>query len=237
MPDTPQIVEVGPGLGDLTAVILEKCRVTAIEIDRDLIAQLQVRFASDLARGRLRLICADVLEMWGESLLDRTYAIVANLPYYAATEVVLRALADPFCESLVVMLQLEVARKLAGLDGRNSLSLLIESVGCAELLFEVPPTAFTPVPKVTSAVVRIIKRRAAYDRAFSEFLKMAFRQPRKRLQKNIEAPKELFDELKIGENARAHELTLADYEKLYKGIENGRNTGAADRKKRRERRE
>ncbi|GHV01452.1 ribosomal RNA small subunit methyltransferase A [Campylobacterota bacterium] len=232
MPDqTVKIVEIGPGLGDLTASILRTRELTAIEIDTDLCEELERRFAPEIASGRLVLRNGDVLELWRTSLLDHRYAIVANLPYYAAAEIILRALRDPNCVSILVMVQLDMARKFAGLDGSNPLSLLTATVGNAELLFEVPPTAFTPVPKVFSAVLRITKQQGAYDRGFSEFLREAFTQPRKRLLTNIKGERSrtiaAFVATRLDENIRAHQLTLEEFHKLYtllKGQMNGRES-------------
>jgi 16S rRNA (adenine1518-N6/adenine1519-N6)-dimethyltransferase len=219
-PDYP-LVEIGPGLGDLTEAILAKGSLTAIEIDRDLIGKLERRFSAAIAEGGLKLICADALIAWEEGLSDKPYAIVANLPYYAATEIILRALRDPLCVALTVMTQLEIARKFCALDGENSLSLLVRSIGSAKLLFEVPKEAFSPAPKVTSAVMRIDKTKARYDEGFSRFLKTAFRSPRKRLTNNIAVGAEALKALGVGENARAHELSLEQFEKLYKGLTDG----------------
>jgi 16S rRNA (adenine1518-N6/adenine1519-N6)-dimethyltransferase len=154
-------------------------------------------------------------------LSDEPYAIVANLPYYAATEIILRALRDPLCVALVVMTQLEIARKFCALDGANSLSLLVQSIGSAKLLFQVPKEAFSPAPKVESAAIRIDKAKARYDEGFSRFLKAAFRSPRKRLTNNIALPSGALAAIGAGENARAHELSLEQFERLYKGLTDG----------------
>ncbi|MDR2151709.1 MAG: 16S rRNA (adenine(1518)-N(6)/adenine(1519)-N(6))-dimethyltransferase RsmA [Helicobacteraceae bacterium] len=221
-PDYPKrIVEIGPGLGDLTEALLAKGNLTAIEIDAALAATLQKRFAAAIAAGELTLLCADALEAWENGLASEPYAIVANLPYYAATEIILRALRDPLCKSLIVMTQLEMAQKFCATRNANSLSLLVRSIGSAELLFEVSKEAFEPAPKVESAVIRIVKTQDRYDEGFSRFLKTAFKTPRKRLASVIQAPIETLEAIGIGKNARAHELSLEQFKNLYKGLKNG----------------
>ncbi|MDR1912789.1 MAG: 16S rRNA (adenine(1518)-N(6)/adenine(1519)-N(6))-dimethyltransferase RsmA [Helicobacteraceae bacterium] len=216
-----EIVEIGPGLGDLTEAILARGNLSAIEIDGDLIAILKKRFAAAITRGELTLINADALEAWKTGLSSKPYAIIANLPYYAATEIILRALRDPLCREIVVMAQLEVAQKFCGANGANSLSLLVQSIGSAELLFKVPKEAFKPAPKVESAVIKIVKTKPSYDEGFSNFLKEAFRAPRKRLTNNIKAPIETLKSIGANENTRASELRLEQFETLYKGIKSG----------------
>lgn len=218
-PDYPtRIIEIGPGLGDLTEAILAKRALTAIEIDANLVGVLRKRFASAIAQGRLTLYCADALEAWKNGLANEPYAIVANLPYYVATEIILKALRDPLCKTIVVMTQLEVAQKFCALGAANSLSLLVQSIGSAEMLFKVPKEAFNPAPKVESAVMKIVKTEERYDEGFSRFLQRAFKTPRKRLANALNAPITTLEELGIGANARAHELSLEQFKRLYKGL-------------------
>jgi len=191
MPDgSLPIVEIGPGLGDLTSELLRVRSVTAFEVDKRLCEHLRDAFAAEIDSGRLTLICGDALEHWEEgSLLAGPYHLVANLPYNIATRLILNALHDPMCRSLRVMTQKEVAHKFAARPGErdfSSLSVLAESCGHAAVRFEVPPEAFVPPPKVTSAVLAIDKERSLDDRGFERFLKTAFAQPRKKLSKNLE---------------------------------------------------
>ncbi|MDR2905381.1 MAG: 16S rRNA (adenine(1518)-N(6)/adenine(1519)-N(6))-dimethyltransferase RsmA [Helicobacteraceae bacterium] len=211
------IVEIGAGYGDLTAELLARFnKLTAYEVDRDLIAPLEKRFERELSSGALTLICADILNIWRANLLFCDYEIAANLPYYIGTEIILRALADTNCRAITAMLQLEVAEKFCGKNGRNSLSLLAQSCGAADFLFEVGGDCFDPPPKVTSAVIRVEKRLKSYDKNFAEFLKKAFSQPRKKLAKVMNLPRGALSAIGVKEGARAHELALADYENLYK---------------------
>jgi len=188
--DDLPVAEIGPGLGDLTAALIRVRHVTAFEVDKRLCEHLSIQFAPELDAGRLRLDCGDALERWEQgSLLDEPYHLVANLPYYIATHLILRALHDPWCQSVLVMVQKEVAIKFAARSGDrdfSALSVLAANAGVAQVRFEVPPEAFVPPPKVTSAMLSIEKERSLEDARFEQFLKIAFAQPRKKLSKNLE---------------------------------------------------
>jgi len=226
--DELPIVEIGPGLGDLTKELVRIRRVTAYEVDRRLCDYLGKRFSREIADGRLRLECGDVLERWKRGgLSDRPYRLVANLPYYIATNIILKALRDPHCRSTLTMVQWEVAEKFAAREGNrnfSALSVLAGSAGEARIRLRVPPEAFNPPPKVDSAVLEIRKERNLEDRDFETFLKGAFRQPRKTLMKNLSSvyPKTvlepLFEELGLRRNQRPHEVGTALYHRIYHAV-------------------
>jgi len=225
MPNTSNlVVEIGPGLGDLTQKLLEKKDVIAFEIDRDLCQLLKRKFNQEIEKGRLKLICDDVLDHWEQTLLNQEYDLIANLPYYVATNILLKALQDRKCKNVLVMLQKEVADKFSAKVGdRNfsSLAVLSQSVGEVKKLFNVPPNAFDPPPKVDSAVLLIRKEKNLEDKGFMEFLKRAFKQPRKTLLKNLsqhyekELLRSLFDSLGIASTIRPHEASTSIYHRLY----------------------
>ncbi len=223
--DSLRVAEIGPGLGDLTKELILARNVTAFEVDKRLCEHLTSTFSTPLRQGRLTLECGDVLERWGEgSLLDEDYHLVANLPYYIATNIILKALKDERCQSVLVMVQKEVAEKFSASSGEKAfsgLSVLTQRVGYAELLFDVGSENFVPPPKVTSSILLIRKNRSEDDRAFEEFLKVAFKQPRKKLSKNLAThyPKDkieaLFSQLHIKPNIRPHEAETSMYHHLY----------------------
>ena len=109
------LVEIGPGLGDLTKNLVKYKEMTAYEVDTDLIRILESKFAIEIKENRLKLIHTDVLEAWDkqETLHDGKYDLIANLPYYIATNIILRAFEDDNCESIIVMIQKEVALKFS----------------------------------------------------------------------------------------------------------------------------
>ena len=106
-----KLVEIGPGLGDLTKFLVDVKSVEAFEVDTDLCKLLQSEFQEEISTKRLQLNCGDVLKAWKSALVDEEYDLVANLPYYIATNIILKALEDPMCKNILVMVQLEVAEK------------------------------------------------------------------------------------------------------------------------------
>ena len=228
--DTLPVVEIGPGLGDLTKALLRSAKdVTAFEVDRRLCEHLTETFEEPIRQGNLILKCGDALEHWEqESLMDEPYHLVANLPYYIATNLLLKALHDPWCQSILTMVQKEVALKFSAQPKErdfSALSVLADSVGEATLCFEVEPEAFVPPPKVTSAVLSIVKFSSLDNRRFEDFLKIAFSQPRKKLSKNLSGqyPKEeiakIFTNLGLRENIRPHEAATSLYHQIYTALE------------------
>ena len=223
--DDLKVAEIGPGLGDLTKELVKVRNVTAFEVDKRLCEHLTTEFEEPIHKGNFELRCGDVLERWESgSLLDEPYHLVANLPYYIATNIILKALRDELCQSVLVMVQKEVAVKFAASVKQkefSALSVLASTVGEATLCFEVEPEAFVPPPKVTSAVLLIEKKRSLDDEKFEAFLKIAFAQPRKKLSKNLMASfsKELvnqtFEKLEIDPNLRPHEAETSIYHHIY----------------------
>jgi len=238
------IVEIGPGLGDLTRKLLSvEKKVAAFEIDLELCRYLQREFAEAIEEKRFILHCSDVLQKWKEgSLVEYPYHMVANLPYYIATNIILKGLADPNCRSLIVMVQKEVAEKFAAKEGEKSfsaLSVLAGSIASVELLFEVGPESFEPPPKVTSAVLKMTKFRdyiaseegeGCFENGttfeqFEAFLRTAFSAPRKILLKNLsrdysgEKLTQIFEELGIPRQARPHQLSVSNYHLLFNRLQ------------------
>ncbi|HHO42301.1 MAG TPA: 16S rRNA (adenine(1518)-N(6)/adenine(1519)-N(6))-dimethyltransferase RsmA [Epsilonproteobacteria bacterium] len=223
--DTLRVVEIGPGLGDLTKVLVQNKNVVAFEIDKRLCEHLSLTFKQEILEKKLLINCGDVLTYWQKGeLLNEPYHLIANLPYYIATPIILKALEDTQCQSILVMVQKEVAKKFAANPKEkefSALSVLASTVGTAKICFEVPPEAFVPQPKVTSAVLMIDKNRSWQSKEFEQFLRHAFAQPRKKLMSNLssaidkERVKEVFIKLGIPDNIRPHEITTDDYHKIY----------------------
>ena len=222
-----KIVEIGPGLGDLTKFLVDVKSVEAFEVDTELCTLLQSKFRKEIDTKRLHLHCGDVLEHWKSELVDEPYDLVANLPYYIATNIILKALADPQCKNILVMVQLEVAEKFCATEGEKvfgSLGVITQSVGTAKIVVKVPPTAFDPQPKVDSAVFLIEKRTNRSDKLFEDMLRVAFSQPRKTLMKNLskrfdkEKLLSAYEELELSLTIRPHQLSTQDYHQLYRHI-------------------
>ncbi|MBU1659771.1 16S rRNA (adenine(1518)-N(6)/adenine(1519)-N(6))-dimethyltransferase RsmA [bacterium] len=238
-----KIVEIGPGLGDLTKFLVDVKSVEAFEVDTDLCKLLQSTFKEEIATKRLHINCGDVLQAWQSSLIDEPYDLVANLPYYIATNIILKALADPMCKNILVMVQLEVAEKFCATHGEKvfgSLSVITQSVGTSHIMVKVPPTAFEPQPKIDSAVFLIEKNHDRNDEDFEDMLRVAFKQPRKTLMKNMSEfydknlLQEAFSELSLTLTIRPHQVSTHDYHQLYKLTNkrslDGRRESGNDRK-------
>ena len=236
--DTSNIVEIGPGLGDLTLRLLKISKVKSYEIDRDLEKILTAKFADELENGRFELVLGDALEIWQNGgLSEKKYFLAANLPYYVATNLILRAIDDDNCLGFVVMVQKEVALKFCA-TSKNSefgaISVLANLFGKWEFLFEVSPLAFEPPPKVTSAVMRLVKNEFLSEHKkfanldeyaeFKGFLRICFSAPRKTLFKNLSSKfdknllNEIFANLQISQTIRSHELDFALFLKIFKNL-------------------
>jgi 16S rRNA (adenine1518-N6/adenine1519-N6)-dimethyltransferase len=150
------VLEVGPGRGALTDILAERAgRLIAIEYDRALATLLRERYAR---RGNVLIAEADVLDVSLGELAAGPYVLVGNVPYYITTPILFHALAPPRADRSVYLVQREVAQRLVARPASKeygALTLNVAAVARAELLFGVPAGAFTPPPKVESAVVRI----------------------------------------------------------------------------------
>ena len=153
-----RVLEIGPGLGILTGGLLEAgAAVTAIELDPGLAAYLRGRFAAEIDAGRLNLIEGDALDLQLLELVPAPFRVVANLPYHITSPMLHRLLERPPApERLVLMLQAEVADRIAAAPGQMSyLSAFVQYHAAVEVALRVPPEAFEPAPKVSSAVAVI----------------------------------------------------------------------------------
>lgn len=159
-----RILEVGPGLGILTGGLLAaRSAVTAVELDRRLANRLEAAYGEAIALARddpsapggLRLVRGDILDQPIPQLLSPPYAVVANVPYHITSPILHRLLgAPPRPERLVLMLQREVAERIAAKPGQMSyLSVFVQYHATVRIAFGVPREAFEPAPEVESAVV------------------------------------------------------------------------------------
>jgi 16S rRNA (adenine1518-N6/adenine1519-N6)-dimethyltransferase len=184
--DGERIIEIGPGLGALTEPLLQRISaLAAIELDRDLASRLQQRYNA----GQLELIQADALRVdWEALLVERKARLVGNLPYNISSPLLVR-LAQ--CAERVIdqhfMLQREVVQRIVATQGAHygRLGILLQAFYQCENVLDVPPQAFTPPPRVDSAVVRMIplsRPRVPDADLLSGLLAAAFNQRRKMLR-------------------------------------------------------
>lgn len=216
------VIEIGPGTGALTRYLSEKAgRVVAIEFDRDLISELERRFSGS---GRFELINEDALHLVLSRFDIGRLKIVANLPYNVATPILQRlALQREYISTMVLMFQREVADRVTAALGskeRGYLSVLSENAFDVERLFDVAPTAFVPVPKVWSSVVRLVPRPKEPDEAaLLSLVSAGFMHRRKTMLNNLrslfENAVDVLKEAGIDPTRRAETLALGEWKALF----------------------
>ena len=224
-----EVLEVGPGVGVLTTELVSRVRrVLAVEVDPRMATVLR----ETVAHPSLEVVEADAMGIDPADLFGgRPYSVVANLPYNLATALVRRLLSMPAPSrpvEMVVMMQREVAQRMAARPGDlSALGIEIQVAAAVDLLFEVPPTAFFPAPKVTSAVVRV----RPYDvpavplvpgpRRFFQLVRAGFAHRRKQLHNALgdlglggERIQAALEEAGIARSRRAETLTLEEWSTL-----------------------
>ena len=231
------VIEIGPGLGTLTSRLLEKARkVICVELDRKMIAILEKRFK---LYENLELINDDILKINLNQLISQNkineikhVKIVANLPYYITTPIIMKLLEERLdIESITVMIQKEVAQRLAAKPGTSDVGSITYKIWYytePKIVLEVPKESFIPAPEVTSSVIKldILKQpriEVKDEKQFFKIIKVAFMQKRKTLInalvngkvfQNKEDAKKCLDELKIDEKIRGEKLTLEQYKNI-----------------------
>lgn len=192
------VLEIGPGIGSLTeALLLRAKKVVSVEIDKTLWPILEAHFET---APHFKLIKEDVLKLDLKALIAEEFSdckqvkVVANLPYYITTPIIMKFLEEGIPVSdLIVMIQKEVADRMsAGKDNKvyGSLTVAVQFYAEPKLLFKVPKTVFTPQPNVDSAVIRLKIRKEppvalVSDEVFFKTVKAAFAQRRKMLLNTI----------------------------------------------------
>ena len=232
------VIEIGPGLGTLTKYLLEKAgKVICIELDTKMLQILEDRFS---LYDNFKLINNDVLKVDLKNIIEKEKAegkiknvkIVANLPYYITTPIIMKLLEEELeLESITVMIQKEVADRLIAIPGEKNTGAITYSVyyyASSEAIMEVPNSSFIPEPEVTSKVIKLNIRKEPIvtprdkEKMF-KIIKYAFTQKRKTLLnsltnngifENKQKGTEILNSLGIKENVRPEELTLEQFEKI-----------------------
>lgn len=223
------ILEIGPGPGGLTrALLMEGARrVVAIETDERCLSALEQISAA--YPNQLQIINGDALEIDPRTFLNTPTRIVANLPYNIGTELLIRWLTPqswpPFWQSLTLMFQKEVALRIVAAPGSKAygrLSVLAQWRCDAKIAFEISPQAFTPPPKVTSAVVHMERleepRFPADARDLSRTVALAFNQRRKMLRSSLKSlgpdVQEKIVQAGVDPTQRAEQLSIEEFCRL-----------------------
>lgn len=221
------VIEIGPGVGTLTAQLLMKAkRVTAIELDNDLIPILKEELGSN---ENFDLIHKDALKVDFNELIgdEKSVKLVANLPYYVTTPIILKLLKDGYnFKSLTIMIQKEVAERIdAEPDCKEygALSVLVQYYCNTSIIRRVPPTCFIPRPKVDSIVIKLDRLEEPRVKVkdvnlMFELVRAGFNMRRKTLWNaaktlNVDKTKleEAFEKSGIDPKRRAETLTLEEF--------------------------
>lgn len=187
------VLEIGPGIGTLTQGLAESgCQVVAVELDNRLIDILGKTLEG---YDNVRVVHGDILKIdISREIMAEKYKVVANLPYYITTPIIMGLLEQRLpIERLVTMVQKEVAERMIAKPGGKdygALSVAVQYYTQPEILFVVPPKAFIPAPAVESAIIRCIVRNEPPvdikdEKRFFRVVKAAFAQRRKTLSNNL----------------------------------------------------
>jgi 16S rRNA (adenine1518-N6/adenine1519-N6)-dimethyltransferase len=228
-----EVLEVGPGAGVLTAELVGRARrVVAVEVDRRMVAALR----ETVPAANLEVVEADALSVEPESLFaGRPYKVVANLPYGVATPLLRRLLYQPPAQrprTIVVMIQREVARRLAAQPGDMSLlAVQAQLVADVQLLFELGPESFVPPPEVASAVIRVTPLDGVRvpplptEARFFQTVSAGFSQKRKQLHNALgtlgvgaDRIKAALESAGIAPTRRAETLSLGEWSRLSEAL-------------------
>jgi len=242
------VLEIGPGRGVLTSLLANRVRrLIAIELDRVLAAQLRMKFS---LYPNVEIIEGDVLAIDFSTLFGpkpgasrpglvqtpEPVPVVGNLPYYITSDILLRMFEfRASFSTIVVMVQKEVADRLAASPGSRDYGLLSATAQLyarVERLFTLPPSAFSPPPKVHSSVVRLVmaprlEKLKVEEEGFIKFLKLSFGQKRKTLWNNLKTEyaantlKEALQDAGVKPTVRAEALPLEKTAAIFRALKNG----------------
>ena len=232
------VIEIGPGLGTLTKELLERAgKVICIELDTRMVKILNERFS---LYDNFEIIHDDILKVDLKSIIKREKEnqnmkeakIVANLPYYITTPIIMKLLEEKLdLKTITVMVQKEVADRLTALPGTKKSGAITYGVyyyAEAEEVLEVLPESFIPAPEVTSEVIQFKIRKeppvfVGDDKKMFQIIKCAFTQRRKNLLNSLvntnifnskEHGSKILKEVNLKENVRPEELTLEDFARI-----------------------
>lgn len=228
------VIEIGPGLGNLTHYILEKkVKVIAFEIDNDMVDILNQRFDNN---NNLEIINKDILKVDMESyFMNKKVKVIANLPYYITSPIIFKLLEyRKNIESITIMIQKEVAERIVAMPHSKDYGVLTINtnyVSDVRKILNVPNTSFIPAPNVTSAVIQITpneKKEKALgikdEEVFRDLVKKSFSARRKKLSNSLQncgiknMSKQDIDnmikQIGLSENCRAEEVSIEEYAKM-----------------------
>lgn len=231
------VIEIGPGLGTLTSKLLEKAgKVICVELDPKMVSIIEERFK---LYKNIEIINKDILKIDLNKLIKenkketiKSVKVVANLPYYITTPIIMKLLEDRLdLESITVMIQKEVAQRLASVPGEKDTGSITYTVWYytePKIVLEVPKDSFIPEPEVTSSVIKLdVLKNPRIEpkdkKMFFKIIKVAFMQKRKTLVNALtngkifetrEDAEKALKELNIDLKIRGEKLTIEEYKKI-----------------------
>ena len=230
------VIEIGPGLGNLTDYIIKNAKFTvAVEIDKNMVNILENRFKNN---NSLIILNDDILKININKMVDEIkekynmsfekIKVIANSPYYITTPIIFKLLEDENCiDDLTIMIQKEVADRIVATPKSKDygiLTLMVKYFGDANISLIVPNSSFIPSPNVTSAVININKNKKYVvdnEKIFFDLIHSSFAKRRKKMINSLEMSNfmnlskkeliELFLACEIDENSRAEELDIEKF--------------------------
>jgi 16S rRNA (adenine1518-N6/adenine1519-N6)-dimethyltransferase len=239
------VLEIGPGKGILTSLLARRARrLIAVELDRVLAAQLRLKFGMfrNVEAIEADILAVDIGSLFGPKpglgrpgieIKPQPVKVVGNLPFYITSDILLRLFEfSKYFESIVIMVQKEVADRIAAEPGRRDFGMLSATTQLyahVENLFTLPPSAFSPPPKVHSSVLRLTidpqqEKLGVADDGFINFLRLSFGQKRKTLWNNLKenyplvSLKRALAEAHVKPTARAETLSLEESAAVYRAL-------------------
>ena len=231
--DDHDVLEIGPGPGGLTRGLLSEGARRVVVLEKDIRCMPALEEIKAAYRNKVQIFNVDALEFNARHHLTGPVRIVSNLPYNVGTELLIRWLTPgdwpPFWETLTLMFQKEVAERIIAAPGSKAygrLSILAQWKANAKIVMALPPEAFSPPPKVHSAVVHLTAltqpRFPAPERLLSSTVAMAFNQRRKMLRSSLKAASKdiemVLRDAGLEPTARAEEISLEGYCALARGL-------------------
>jgi len=208
------VIEIGPGDGALTTYILEKTQnLVAYEIDQELIGLLTKKFKGHDAN----FINEDFLEINLNEINTSSLIVVGNLPYNVSSQIILNILeSDLEYEHCIFLVQKELAQRFNSTKKSSKISLIADFFSDFEILFDIPPEAFYPSPKVTSSLIKIKKNTKYKDKkesyiAFKRIVSLCFANPRKKISNPLKNIFDVMPKFSFDINCRPQELEIDNY--------------------------
>ena len=215
------VIEIGPGLGTLTAILAEKAnKVIAIELDGNMVNILKKRFK---LYNNVQIIQDDILNVDIDKIAPKA-KVVANLPYYITTSIITKLIKTNIKE-ITILIQKEVAERICAEPGTKragAITYFVKYFADSKIIANVPKEYFIPAPEVESSIVKIVKRdkkaaKVNNENLFFEIIKINFTQRRKTILNSLssiidkEVLKNILKECKIEENVRGENLSIEQF--------------------------